>query len=966
MIKMKKRFSMLIALAMILTSLVPSFTASAAFSDVDDSNSYVEAISTLSTLQVINGYGDGSFQPEKEITRAEYTKMIVYMLGMDSFTTPITTFTDVPESHWANAYIKTAFDMGIINGFDDGTFRPDAPVTYEQALKMLVCTLGYEAYAEVAGGYPNGYRSQAEDLDLTDIVTGVGYESNAPRAVIAQIMFNGLEVPMKGMVNGKLEDTGKTLINDYLGAVNLKGTLVGVANSTTSDCPVSLYPTQMAVKNSQTQDIVVIDFSQSEVTQAELVAKLGRSISVLYRKDRVSTDKWLVGLNNDTQKGAEITVNSTDIISFDGSTLKYRDNEGANATLRVDSSNVTVQYNGRAANGSNLSNYLSPSSDNFMYGTARFVSNDSSSTYNMVDIYDYEVMVALRAVNSSDYTITDKIPTFNKETETDEIKKLTLKPNVNEFSLTKNGSEIEPTSISANDVVIYAPTLDGSFTTVKVSNKSVSGSVESLNSSKQTIKINGKDYNYTGYFKKYMEDKENGLPTPGQSIKAYLDDFGTIQWGTVTSSEKYYQYAYIVSSITAENGNDYYLKVFAPSSRTATSLTSSTPYKVQTFKVSENVKLNGSKVSPNALFTDKDYLLSTANIESGATNTDPLNQFIRISTNSSNEIDNVITVTDTGKENTDSSKLVKYATLDEYKVTNTALKLASDSSTKHSLKSTTPLFVIPSNRKAVDKYAVKAAISTSSLIDDDRTLYSLESYDLNTSKYPAFLAYYPEAGKELTSDTPISIDTNFSVVTDDIGEEVIDGEVANVISTYTTDTKISKKRLADHFSSSAEKGDLVLFGYDSDGYVNAENICIDYSNDIQPILTAATDFDWTDISGTPATSGSKKITYTMYNVLQTVESENKLYVSSKLYESEGVFNTNYEVLNITSSTKIVRYDKDEDEFTPYAVGTDTLLTINDILDAEGFGTGCSKIAVGAYHNPSVSSTPTIEFIVIYD
>ena len=946
---MKKRFSMLIALAMILTSLVPSFTASAAFSDVDDSNSYVEAISTLSTLQVINGYGDGSFQPEKEITRAEYTKMIVYMLGMDSFTTPITTFTDVPESHWANAYIKTAFDMGIINGFDDGTFRPDAPVTYEQALKMLVCTLGYEAYAEVAGGYPNGYRSQAEDLDLTDIVTGVGYESNAPRAVIAQIMFNGLEVPMKGMVNGKLEDTGKTLINDYLGAVNLKGTLVGVANSTTSDCPVSLYPTQMAVKNSLTQDIVVIDFSQSEVTQAELVAKLGRSISVLYRKDRVSTDKWLVGLNNDTQKGAEITVNSTDIISFDGSTLKYRDNEGANATLRIDSSNVTVQYNGRAATSFNLSDYLSPSGSNFMYGTARFVSNDSSSTYNMVDIYDYEIMVALRAVNSSDYKITDKI---------DSTKTLPLKPNVNEFSLTKNGSEIEPTSISANDVVIYAPTLDGSFTTVKVSNKSVSGNVESLNSSKQTIKINGKDYNYTDYFENYMTAKENGLPTPGQSIKAYTDDFGTIHWGTITSSEKYYQYAYIVTSITAENGNDYYLKVYAPSNRTATSLTSSTPYKVQSFKLAENVKLNGEKKSPDALIT---ALAATAEAGSGT----DLNQFIRISTNSINEIDNVITVTDTGKENTDSSKLVKYATLGTYKVTSTALKL-SDGTTKHSLKSSTPLFVIPNDRTAVDKYAVKAAISTSSLIDDDRTLYSLESYDLNTSKYPAFLAYYPAEGVELTSGVPITIDTNFSVVTD-ITEEVVDGETANVVSTYTTATDLSKKRLADNFSSSAEKGDLVLFGYDSDGYVNAENICIDYSNDIQPILTAATDFDWTGISGTgAAVSDSKKTTYTMYNVLQTIESENKLYVSPTLYESPGVINTNYEVINITSSTKIVRYDKDEDEFTPYAVGTDTPLKIGDILDAEGFGAACSKIAVGAYLNTYTSSNPIIKFIVIYD
>ena len=958
MIKMKKRFSMLIALAMILTSLVPSFTASAAFSDVDDSNSYVEAISTLSTLQVINGYEDGSFQPEKEITRAEYTKMIVYMLGMDSFTTPITTFTDVPESHWANAYIKTAFDMGIINGFDDGTFRPDAPVTYEQALKMLVCTLGYEAYAEVAGGYPNGYRAQAEDLDLTDIVTGVGYESNAPRAVIAQIMFNGLEVPMKGIINGKLEDTGKTLINDYLGAVNLKGTLVGVANSTTSDCPVPLYPTQMAVKNSQTQDIVVIDFSQSEVTQAELISKLGRSISVLYRKDRVSTDKWLVGLNEDTQKGAEITINSTDIISFDGSTLKYRDNEGANATLRIDTSNVAVQYNGRAATGLNLSDYLSPSGSNFMYGTARFVSNDSSSTYNMVDIYDYEIMVALRAVNSSDYKITDKI---------DSAKTLILKPNANEFSLTKNGSEIEPTSISANDVVIYAPTLDGSFTTVKVSNKSISGNVESLNASKQIIKINGKDYNYTDYFKTYMETKENGLPTPGQSIKAYLDDFGTIQWGTITSSEKYYQYAYIVSSITAENGNDHYLKVFAPSNRTATSLTSTTAYKVQTFKVSENVKLNGSKVSPDALMT---ALLSTANIESGATNTDPRNQFIRISTNSSNEIDNVITVTDTGKENTDSSKLVTYATLDAYKVTNTALKLASDSSTKHSLKSTTPLFVIPSDRSDINAYALKQAISNNTL--NSTGTYNIESYDLNTSKYPAFLAVYGVSN--IQSGTPISIDTNFSVLTEDILEEVIDGEVANVIPTYTTATEISKKRLADNYSPAIGKGDFVLFGYDSDGYVNETKICLDYDN-IKNVLSGST-YDWTSTdfhkeytsdSELKGATTSKKLSFSMYNVLQTLTDENQLYVTRKPFDANGeTTDTSYETIRISSSTKIVRYDEDEDEFTPYAAGTDTLLTINDILDAEGFGTGCSKIAIGVFHNSASSSIPTIEFVVIYD
>ena len=395
------------------------------------------------------------------------------------------------------------------------------------------------------------------------------------------------------------------------------------------------------------------------------------------------------------------------------------------------------------------------------------------------------------------------------------------------------------------------------------------------------------------------------------------------------------------------------MKVFAPSSRTATSLTSSTPYKVQTFKVSENVKLNGSKESP-------DELMKALTKEDGITD---LNQFIRISTNSSNEIDNVITVTDTGKENTDSSKLVKYATLGTYKVTSTALKL-SDGTTKHSLKSSTPLFVIPNDRSKTEKYALKVTISNSSLTDG--MSYSLESYDLNTSKYPAFLAYYPVSDDAITSGTPISTDTNFSVLTEDIGEEVIDGEVANVISTYTTDTKISKKRLADHFSSSAEKGDLVLFGYDSDGYVNAENICIDYSNDIQPILTAATDFNWSNIRGTGAALDSKKTTYAMYNVLQTVESENKLYVSPKLYDDEGGINTNYEIINLSSATKIVRYDKDEDDFTPYAVGTDTPLKIGDILDAEGFGVACSKIAVGAYLNTYTSSNPIIKFIVIYD
>ena len=141
---MKKQLSLVVALVTLLTTLVAAMPANAAFSDVPDDYKYKDAITTLSTLNVINGYENGTFEPEKSITRAEFTKIIVYMLGSDNMTEKITQFEDVSEDHWANANIKTAYDLGIINGFDEKTFKPDDPVTYEQALKMVVCALGYE------------------------------------------------------------------------------------------------------------------------------------------------------------------------------------------------------------------------------------------------------------------------------------------------------------------------------------------------------------------------------------------------------------------------------------------------------------------------------------------------------------------------------------------------------------------------------------------------------------------------------------------------------------------------------------------------------------------------------------------------------------------------------------------------------------------------------------------------------
>ena len=991
---MKKRFSMLLALTVLLTSLIPSFTANAEFSDVEDSHPYKKAISTLSTLKVINGYEDGTFAPDKDISRAEFTKMIVYMLGLGNLTTPITTFDDVPQTHWANANIRTAYDLQIINGFDDGLFRPDQPVTYEQALKMVVCTLGYQPYAEQMGGYPYGYREQASILKLTDNVANLGFSDNAPRGVIAQIMFNALEVEKHENTNGMWQASGKTLLNDYLNVEGLKGTLVGVEDSTTAECTSLLRTGEIAVKDSLTDVEYIIDFSEHEITAAQLIEKLGNTVQVYYRKDKLSDDKWLVELSNEIHKNTEITINSSQITEFSGNALEYRkEGEKDTETIKLDMANLSLRYNGRAVSESDipLDDLFNPSSADFMYGTARFVANDSSDKFGMIDIYDYETIVAQRAVQTTDYKIIDKVNPANT---------LTLNPDTSAytFTLTRNGAEVEPNKIQANDVINYAKSLDESFITVKATSTSVTGKIDSRNTTKQTLSINGKTYNYSDYFLDYLRDKEQRELAPGIQLKAYIDAFGTVQWGSVTSSESYYPYAYVINAYN--DAEDYYLRLFAPSSNSIKSLTSSTSYTVKRVKIAENAKLNGSKKTPvaivNALESSK-YIP-----DDGATNTSDYNQFIRVGFNSSGEIDNVITMTVPTNEdgevvptaNTDPSRLVRYGEAGEYTVNSNAVK--SGSTTLYSIKNSTPLFVIPSDRSNTDAYTIKNAVSSGSMTSGRD--YFVEAYDLNSSKYPTFVATY---GTSIQKGTPITYTSTFKLLSaktdDEPGYDTVLEEEFNILRTFNCETTVSNLRISsestDDFSA-LEKGDVILNSLDGDNYANAYWLVQDYTK-IREVLDGTT-YDWTATQTQTADNHWQKYVFdfrypknvssatedyyrtsnnstgilsrvAMFNVWQVLPEDNLLYLTREGFDADGNAPTSYEETIAVSkdTTKLLRYDSSEDEYTPYVVDSTTeTLSITDILDIEHNGIGCSKIMLHYYS--ASTGTPTAKFIVIYE
>jgi len=98
-----------------------------------------EYIRALARRGWINGHPDGTFQPDRTITRAEFIAIVVRVLGLER--SGEKTFTDT-ANHWARDEIATAYKHGIVEGYDDDTFGPDDPITREQMAKIMVNAFG--------------------------------------------------------------------------------------------------------------------------------------------------------------------------------------------------------------------------------------------------------------------------------------------------------------------------------------------------------------------------------------------------------------------------------------------------------------------------------------------------------------------------------------------------------------------------------------------------------------------------------------------------------------------------------------------------------------------------------------------------------------------------------------------------------------------------------------------------------
>ena len=127
--------------SLLLLSFPPN--AFASFSDVNQNTTFEEAILYAQENEIVKGYSDGTFKPEIEINRAEFTKIIIAAVFDESEIIGEDCFPDV-QKEWFAKYICTAKEEGIINGYDDGLFRPENNISFVEAAKIISLGLGYE------------------------------------------------------------------------------------------------------------------------------------------------------------------------------------------------------------------------------------------------------------------------------------------------------------------------------------------------------------------------------------------------------------------------------------------------------------------------------------------------------------------------------------------------------------------------------------------------------------------------------------------------------------------------------------------------------------------------------------------------------------------------------------------------------------------------------------------------------
>ena len=361
--------------------------AGAAFTDSADIKVDTEVVDTLVSLGVVNGYDDGSFKPNGTVTRAEMAKMIYVLRTGNSdasaYNDDKTSFTDI-GSHWARGYIKYCQSLGIIAGKSNTKFCPNDKVTAQEAAKMLLVTLGYDATKAGLTGSSWAAKTNAladENGLLDDVNTS--FTSACPRQYAAQLIYNTIFAPTVVLRDGVYTNetyTGadnKTVGEKYMGLKTSVGTLNGVVKESNKD--TYKLTLTMTAANKKDSDEYKGDYVSSFTKVAKDYSALtNRVVKVLFK---ASDDVYGVFVTDDSSVLNGV-VNDYEI---NGGKLKF---DGTKYTIP---GTVNVTEDGTAVSpATTVANYVTNATGATKAADVKVVLDDDDKVQSM-DVTKYMV-----------------------------------------------------------------------------------------------------------------------------------------------------------------------------------------------------------------------------------------------------------------------------------------------------------------------------------------------------------------------------------------------------------------------------------------------------------------------------------------------------------------------------------------------------------------------------------------------
>lgn len=819
----KRVLSLVLAVAMLASCMFTAVfaedtakntTTATAYSDVPEDASYLTAVKTLSLMGILKGYEDGSFRPTQNVTRAEFTAMLMRTLNYGSLGSSSAAelpFSDIDDNdsdiNWSIPNINTAYGMGIINGYEDGTFRPKDNVAYEEAIKMVVCTLGYTGIDVSGNPWYSQYLAQANKLGITRYAGTLGQaETPASRACIAQMLYDSLEV--KIIEQETLTD--KTILTSYLGYIKNVGTIAsdGITSMTDPDVNLREDEIQIYAKEPGSSNYETYTY---KTTDSSLKNYLGYQVEYYYKNDGSNIRTlalYVLKQNKDLMITSEMIEEGE---TTDTQIRFYKNATDKNTTQVSLAANNVVIYNGKLY-GSDESNSRFSTDLIPAVGSMNLLDSDGDGKYDLVNIKDYEVYYVSTKI-SNDFSIIDN------KTRVGEDKTLVLDVDdsgIETKIVNTQGATVSYSSISNGDVICLAksnPANGGNLIqTAVVVKDSVRGTV-SRTEPGESMTINGKEYKYSNAAP-WMTDSavaDQAEPALRDTGKYCLDINGNVFAYEKDKVSENVSYGYIMGSAESKDSFDdaVTLRILNQNGKEVY------------VELSKNTRVNGEDMG------SIDKVLEALQESASALNQDPgasrvsIQQVVKYSTKSSGTVlDKIVTMTESEKtqDSTTVDSLYYYSKVpgDMEMTYNSSSRQLKNGGTSINVGNAT-IFVVPTNRENYDDYATQSL----SVAFKNNQVYNVECYDVSgTNSAKVVVSFGANASSEVDSSSPVNVVTEKSNGTNPSTGNNMD-RVTGFASSYTTPMGTLDSWISDESDIEMRVGDIFRAGTDKDGDMKA-------------------------------------------------------------------------------------------------------------------------------------------------